>query len=190
MAALSILASDIDMDMLKDTFNTAVTDTANEILGKYRPVKKPWVTTDILDLCTRRRKLKDKKSNKDRDGMAQYRAVNQEIKKGMKKEKENWIGEQCQNIDNCLKKNNSKKAHKLVQDLTGTKQDETTTIQDIDGTCLTENEDILKRWTEYCSELYNYRAAGDPEVLKCPSSIQQRQPPHHQQDFYHVFIDL
>ena len=39
-AALSILDSDMDMDMLTDTFNTAVTDTYNEILGKYRPVKK------------------------------------------------------------------------------------------------------------------------------------------------------
>ena len=40
-AALSILDSDMDMDMLTDTFNTAVTDTANEIIGKYRPVKNP-----------------------------------------------------------------------------------------------------------------------------------------------------
>ena len=70
MAALSILDSDMDMDMLTDTFNKAVTDTANEILGKYRPVKKPWVTTDILDLFANRRKLKNKKNNKDRDGMA------------------------------------------------------------------------------------------------------------------------
>ena len=64
-AVLSILDSDMDMDMLTDTFNTAVTDTANEILGKCRPVKKPWVTTDILDLCAKRRKLKNKKNNKD-----------------------------------------------------------------------------------------------------------------------------
>ena len=129
-AALSILDSDMDMDMLTDTFNTAVTDTANEILGKYRPVKKPWVTTDILDLCAKGRKLKNKKNNKDRDGMAQSRAVNQEIKKGMKKAKETWMEEQCQNIDDCLKKNNRKKAYKLVQDLTGTKQERTTTIQE------------------------------------------------------------
>ena len=56
----------------------------------------------------------------------------------------------------------------MVQDLTGTKQERTTTIQDKGGTCLTENEDILKRWTEYCSELYNYRATGDPEVINVP----------------------
>ena len=161
-AALSILDSDMDMDMLTDTFNTAVTDTANEILGKYRPVKKPWVTTDILDLCAKRRKLKN---NKERNGMAQYRAVNQDIKKGMTKAKENWTGGQYQNIDDCLKRNNNKKAYKLVHDLTGTKQERTPTIQDKGGTCLTENENILKRWTEYCSELYNYRATGDPEVL-------------------------
>ena len=162
--------------MLTDIFNTAVTDTANEIIGKYHPVKKPWVTNDILDLCAKRRKLKNKKNNKDRDGMAQYRAVNQELEKGMKKGKENWIGEKCQNIDDCLK-NNSKKAYKLVQDLTATKQERTTTIRDKDGTCLTENEDILKRWTEYCSELYNYRATGDPEVLNVPPATNNANHP-------------
>ena len=75
--------------MLTDTFNTAVTYTANEILGKYCPVKKPWVTPYILDLCAKRRKLKNKENNKDRNGMAQYRALNQEIKKGMNKTKKN-----------------------------------------------------------------------------------------------------
>ena len=176
-AALSILDSDMDMDMLTDTFNTAVTDTANEILGRYRPVKKPWVTTDILDPCAERRKLKNKNNNKDRDGMAQYRAVNQQVKKGMNKEKENWIGEQCQNIDDCLKKNNSKKAYKLVQDLTSARQERTTTIQDKGGTCLTANEDIVKRWTEYCSELYNCRATGGPEVLNVPPATNNANRP-------------
>ena len=56
-AALSILGSDMVMDMLTDTFNAAVTDTANEILGKYHAVKKPWVTTEILYLWAKRRKL-------------------------------------------------------------------------------------------------------------------------------------
>ena len=95
--ALSIRDSDMDMGMLTDTFNTAVTDTSNEIIGKYRPVKKPWVTTDIFDLCAKRRKLKNKKKYKDRDAMAQYRAVNQEIKKGIKKER--WRAETRSRVD-------------------------------------------------------------------------------------------
>ena len=52
--------------------------------------------------------------------------------------------------------------------LTSTKQGRTTTIQDKDGKCLSEEQDILKVWSEYCSELYNYRATGDPEVLNVP----------------------
>ena len=29
---------------------------------------------------------------------------------------------------------------------------------------------ILNRWTEYCSELYNYKANGNPSVLNCPQT--------------------
>ena len=43
-----------------------------------------------------------------------------------------------------------------------------TTVQDRSGKCLTEKRQILNRWTEYCSEPYNYKANGDPLVLNCP----------------------
>lgn len=66
-------AEDIDMDVLIDSFNTATTEAANEILGKHQPVKKPCVTSDILDLCGKRRKLKKKKY--ETEGFKQYRAV-------------------------------------------------------------------------------------------------------------------
>ena len=81
---------------------------------------------------------------------------------GKKKAKMDWIEEQCQDIEDNMKKNNSKKTYQLVKDLTSTKQGRTTAIQDKDGKCLTEEKDILKRWSEYCSELYNYKATGDP----------------------------
>ena len=56
-------------------------------------------------------------------------------------------------------------------------QERTTIIQDKGGTCLTENDDFLKRWTEYCSELYNYRATGDPEVLNVPPATNNANHP-------------
>ena len=39
--------------------------------------------------------------------------------------------------------------------------------QDRSGKCFTEERQILNRWTEYCSELYNHKANGDPSVLTC-----------------------
>ena len=52
---------DTDMDSMITTFNTAVTETARKVLGKHRRKKKPWVTVDILDLCDKRRELREKK---------------------------------------------------------------------------------------------------------------------------------
>ena len=40
------------------------------------------------------------------------------------------------------------------------------TIQDKFGECLTEEKEILSRWTEYCSELYNYERCGDNAILE------------------------
>ena len=80
----------------------------------------------------------------------------------MKKAKENWIGEQCSEIEENLRKNNSKRAYQLVKDLTTVKQGKVTTVQDRSGKCLTEERQILNRWTEYCSELCNHKFNGGP----------------------------
>ena len=95
----------------------------------------------------------------------------------MKKAKENLIGEQCSEIEENLRKNNSKRAYQLVKDLTTVKQGKATTVQDRSGKCLTEERQILNRWTEYCSELYNYKANGDPSVLNCLRQTQRMTTP-------------
>ena len=61
--------------------------------GKHRQKKKPWITAEILDLCDKRRELRKKRF--DPEGAAKYKEVNNNIKRRMKKAKENWIGEQC-----------------------------------------------------------------------------------------------
>ena len=67
--------------------------------------------------------------------------------------------------------NNSKKAYQLVKELTSPTQRRTTTIQDKAGKCLTEEQDILKTWTEYCSELYTHTTTRDPKVLDVRPTI-------------------
>ena len=47
----------------------------------------------------------------------------------MKKVKENWIGEQRSEIEENLRKNNSKRAYQLVKDVTTVKQGKVTTFQ-------------------------------------------------------------
>ena len=95
----------------------------------------------------------------------------------MKKAKENWIGEQCGEIEENLRKNNSKRAYVLIKDLTTVKQGKVTTVQDRSGKCLTEERQILNRRTEYCSELYNHKASGDPSVPNCTQTDTENDHP-------------
>ena len=61
-APLTIMSNDdTDIDSMITTFNTVVTETASEILGKHHQKKKPWITAEILDLCDKRRELRKKR---------------------------------------------------------------------------------------------------------------------------------
>ena len=74
---------DADLDSMITAFNTAVTETASEILGKHRQKKKPWVTAEILDLCDGRRELRKKLF--EPEGTEKYMEVNNNIKRCTKK---------------------------------------------------------------------------------------------------------
>ena len=91
-----------------------------------------------------------------------------------KGKKKNWIEKQCSKIGENLRKNKSKRAYQLVKDLTTVKQGKSTTVQDRSEKCLIEEREKLNRWTEYCSELYNHKANGDPSVPQKDGG----RPPH------------
>ena len=44
-----------------------------------------------------------------------YREANRRVQKAIKKTKEDWIGAQCEEIETCLNKTNSKRAYQLVR---------------------------------------------------------------------------
>ena len=86
-----------DQHSMITTFNTAVTETTTELLGKHRQKKKPWITPEILDLCDKSRELRKKRF--EPEGSEKYKEVNNNIKRCMKQAKENSIGEQCSEIE-------------------------------------------------------------------------------------------
>ena len=74
-APLTIMNNeDTDMDSMITTFNSAVTETASEILGKHHQKKNTWVTAEVLDLCDKRTELRKKKL--EPKGSEKYKKVN------------------------------------------------------------------------------------------------------------------
>ena len=59
-----------------------------------------------------------KKKRYEAEGAKEYREA---IQKAVKKAKEDWTDAQCEEIETCLNKNNSKRAYQLVKDLTSEK---------------------------------------------------------------------
>ena len=161
----TLVDEDADLDSMVNHFNKTVTDTAAELLGKQCRKRKPFFSglpPEILDLCDQSRDLKKRRG--EPEGAKDYIEIKRKISTEMKMAKETWIQGQCQEVEACLRKNNSKKAYQLVKDLTTEKQGKFTVIQDKLGKCLTEENEILNRWREYCSDLYNYETVGDPIV--------------------------
>ena len=158
----ALLALEEDTEIMTTGFNAVMTETANELLGKHRRKKQPWITDSILDMCDKRRDLKKVKNT---TGKEEYKEINKKIRKEMRNVKEEWVEKQCAEIEECISKNNSRRAYQIVKDLTQQKQAKVNNIEDKDGNCLTEEKAIIERWTEYCSELYNHQTQGDPSVL-------------------------
>ena len=100
-------------------------------------------------------------------GPANIQGSKQEDSEGSEESKGRLDGVQCEEIETKRNKNNSKRAYQMVKELTSEKQGRSSVIQDKSGKCLTEEKEILSRWTEYCSELNNYDSCGDNAVLDC-----------------------
>ena len=89
----------------------------------------------------------------------------------MLKAKESWVSDQCEEIEQNLKLNNSKKAYDTVKSLTKPIQAKVNSVRDKNGEIIIEKSKILDRWTQYCSELYNFKLNGDAKVLETSENI-------------------
>ena len=60
-----------------------------------------------------------------------------------------------------------------MEDLTRVKLVRMNIIQDKNGNGLAEKNEIMERWTEYCSELYNFQSRVDQDVLNVHESTNE-----------------
>ena len=92
--------------------------------------------------------------------------MNKEVRKKIKAAKEEWTEEQRKNIEKGMMSGNSKVAYNTLKALTKTQQHKSEVIKDSSGNILTESTDVLNRWFEYCSGLYDYELYPGRSLLK------------------------
>ena len=154
-----------DPQEMTDGFTESMNEEAMQVLGKERKKKQPWMNTRIMDKCDERRRLKAKKNNSPED-MEEYRIANNNVKKEIKKAKEEFIEKRCTSIQRDFENNNTREAYATVKQLTKEKVDKTSAIEDENGTLLTDSRKIQNRWTEYIRNLYNHPINTDDAILE------------------------
>ena len=128
-----------------------------ESLNEEKQHKK-WMTEEILNLMEDRRKAK---LNIDL-----YKTLNTQIKDKCNEAKEQWINEQCKEIENNLTVD-SKYMLSKIKDIKGTKGCAASNcIKAKDGNLLMEREDILNRWSEYTEDLFQDDRGEKPIIKK------------------------
>jgi len=88
--------------------------------------------------------------------------LNAEFQGIARRDKEDFLSDQCKEIEKNNSMGKTKDLFKKIRDTKGTFHAKIGTIKNRNGMDLTEAEDIKKRWQEYTEELYR-KVLHDPE---------------------------
>ena len=136
-----------DLDTKWKLFKEALHSVTEEVVPRgQRKAKQQWMKQDILDLMEERRRVKS-------TDLTKYQELNKIIKYNCKAAKEEWLNDQCDEIE---KARNTARIHEKIKELTGKKRTVSSQcIKNKDGKLLMEEEEIRSRWEEYIEQLYH-----------------------------------
>ena len=104
--------------------------------------------------------------------------MNAEFQRIARRDKEDFLSDQCKEIEENNRMGKSRDLFKKTRDTKGIFHAKMGTIKDRNGMVLTEAEDIKKRWQEYTKELYKKDLHDpnnhddmithlEPDILEC-----------------------
>jgi len=90
----------------------------------------------------------------------EYKKMSKQIKHAVKRDKEAFISQQCEQLEADAKRGNSRGLFQTVRNITGRFQPRLLTIKDKQGNTLSEQDLVVNKWKEYCTELYSETLSG------------------------------
>ena len=133
---------------------TEVRDTVQEAVIKTIPRKKKckkvkWLSEEALQIAEKRREAKGKGEKES------YTHLNAEFQRIARRDKKDFLSDQCKNIEEKNKMEKSGDLFKKIRDTKGIFHAKMGTfIKDRNGMDLTKTEVIKKKCPEYTEELY------------------------------------
>lgn len=137
---------------LWDKGKNILKDVANATVIKSRKNHKKWNTKATLKEVEIRKEIKAKGIDSQVD-LVKYKQQHKTVQRMMRKDKEKYINEQCQRIEEKSISNSLKDLYQSVKSLTKKFKPTIDTVKS-DGKILYESHEIKDRWKQCCSSLY------------------------------------
>jgi len=147
---------------------------AEEVLGQTKGGRQTeWLTEKTRQLAEERRIARTKR---DEGPVAKkhHNFLCRQVKENARQDRESYIGQLCESIENCQKQNKSREVYEGVRKLTGKHVSKVSAVKDKQGKMLTDGQEVRGRWKEYFEELYN-----DPNAV-CTANLPEL--PLHNED--------
>ena len=106
----------------------------------------------------------------------EYRAVDREVKRSIKEDKRDYIGDLARQAETAAGQGNLRDLYLVTKKLTGKFQQTDKPVMDKNGNPLTTTNEQLKRWAEHFRELLNRPTPVSPPDIppqrqNCPSAV-------------------
>ena len=128
--------------------------------------KADWITEEVLKLCDQRKELRTKLEEGQYDNLRkEYNWLTREIKRKVKRDREIWLSEQCEEARRCSERNQTRGLYRKIKEIAGKDELKISTVKHKNGVLIEDDEKKKERWKEYFSELYNVHSPVDESVL-------------------------
>ena len=143
-------------------------------LGRKKSRKtKPFISEEVM-------KLAQEKSKARKDGRKDYyKRLKREVKSKIRRDRKDWLEKECAKITEHNENRKSRELFEQVRKISKTNSSRgSNCLKNKEGTTLTENEDVLSRWYEYGSSLFENPTNISSDPINCqPESLELEPEP-------------
>uniref|UniRef100_H3A382 Reverse transcriptase domain-containing protein n=1 Tax=Latimeria chalumnae TaxID=7897 RepID=H3A382_LATCH len=116
-------------------------ESAEKTIERVKRCKrKPWISDEVLLLAEKKAKLR-KKRHVSEELYEEYKRLKREVQRKCRRDKEEWIAEQCKELEEAHQKGNTWKLFQKLRSLSKKPRMNQSSIKDANGLVLTETQD-------------------------------------------------
>jgi hypothetical protein len=165
---LMAIQEEMTPDELANHAENALVSSAKNVLPRRENKRRKYITDETLRLIEERRKIKPKRHAEGND---LYKEYSRKIRRMIRRDKTQHILDTCNKIDQLNMQRKDGDMFKEMRILTAEFRPSFRVINDKHGNALTQSDEILERWKEYCKEMYedvnNITDDGDITEAEC-----------------------